>query len=404
VHSVDFEQVKACIDVPSEAERLLAKSEKEISFSLNLILYPEGLVETDAYVVYHNTARGPAKGGVRIWPTVTLEHTRELAELMTYKTALVGVPFGGGKSGIRLDPDEFPVANKTALIKEYVHMIKEELMSGAYVPAPDLGSTPSDMAVIYGETHIPESVTGKPPRVGGLPGRRESTGYGVTHIAALSCQAFLGGAIEGKRVAVQGFGNVGEWTCRFLRDRGAKVVAVSDITGGVYCDTGIPIEAVCEHVRQEGGVAGCQGEAITNEQLLALPVDILVPAAIEGVIHQGNAQAVSARLIVEAANGPITPEGDRMLDARGIPVVPDILANSGGVTASYVEWRSAKSGVMTKAEETYATVAEQLEAAFHRVREMAETRHVRDRTAAQAVAVEELIATMRDRGWLPAEG
>jgi glutamate dehydrogenase/leucine dehydrogenase len=162
VHRVEFEQVKACVDVPEAAERLLSKSEKEITFSLNLILHPEGLVETDAYVVYHNTARGPAKGGVRIWPTVTLEHTRELAELMTYKTALVGVPFGGGKSAIRLDPAQFPVANKTALIKEYVHMIAGELRSGAYVPAPDLGSTPSDMAVIYGETHLPESVTGRP--------------------------------------------------------------------------------------------------------------------------------------------------------------------------------------------------------------------------------------------------
>jgi glutamate dehydrogenase (NAD(P)+) len=158
---------------------------------------------------------------------------------------------------------------------------------------------------------------------------------------------------------------------------------------------------VCEHVRRTGGVAGCPGEAISNEQLLSLEVDILVPAAIEEVIHEGNAGAVSARLIVEAANGPITPEGEKILNARGIPIVPDILANSGGVTASYVEWRSAKSGAMTKAEETYATVAEQLEAAFYRVREMATKHGVTDRTAAQAVAVEELIATMRDRGWLP---
>jgi len=203
---MDFDQIKACINVPPAAQRLLEKSEKEITFSLNLILYPEGLVDADAFVVYHNTARGPAKGGLRIWPTATLEHTRELAELMTYKTALVGVPFGGGKSAIRLDASKLPGANKTALVKEYVHMIQGELLSGAYVPAPDLGSNPSDMAVIYGETHVPESVTGKPPRVGGLPGRREATGYGVTHIAALSCEALLGESIEGKRVAVQGFG------------------------------------------------------------------------------------------------------------------------------------------------------------------------------------------------------
>jgi glutamate dehydrogenase/leucine dehydrogenase len=403
VHSVDFEQVKACINVPLAAQRLLEKSEKEITFSLNLILHPEGLVDADAFVVYHNTARGPAKGGLRIWPNVTLEHTRELAELMTYKTALVGVPFGGGKSAIRLDTSMLPGANKTALIKEYVHMIQGELLSGAYVPAPDLGSNPSDMAVIYGETHIPESVTGKPPRVGGLPGRREATGYGVTHIAELSCEAFLGESIRGKRVAVQGFGNVGEWTCRFLAERGAKVVAVSDLTGGVYCDTGIPVDAMAEHVARVGGITGGEGDAITNEELLALEVDILVPAAVEEVLTEENAGAVSARLIVEAANGPTTPGGERVLNERGIPIVPDILANSGGVTASYVEWRQAKSGAMTKAEETYATVAEQLEAAFHGVREVAKTHRVSDRVAAQVVAVGELIATMRDRGWLPVD-
>ena len=401
MHSIDFSQVKACIDVPPAAERLLGKSEKEITFSLNLILYPEGLVEADAYVVYHNTARGPAKGGLRIWPTVTQEHTRELAELMTYKTALVGVPFGGGKSGIRLDTSSLPGANKTALIKEYVHMIQGELLSGAYVPAPDLGSNPSDMAVIYGETHIPESVTGKPPRVGGLPGRREATGYGVAHIAALSAEVFLHQPIAGMRVAVQGFGNVGEWTCRFLAERGAKVVAVSDITGGVYCDTGIPIDRLSDYVLRTGGLAGCEGDPITNEQLLGLEVDMLIPAAIEAVVTEEIAQKVAARLVVEAANGPTTAGGEKILNARGIPIVPDILANAGGVTASYVEWRQAKSGAMTKAEETYDTVAEQLEVAFHRVREVAAKHQVTDRIAAQVVAVGELVATMRDRGWLP---
>ena len=401
MHSIDFSQVKACIDVPPAAERLLGKSEKEITFSLNLILYPEGLVEADAYVVYHNTARGPAKGGLRIWPTVTQEHTRELAELMTYKTALVGVPFGGGKSGIRLDTSSLPGANKTALIKEYVHMIQGELLSGAYVPAPDLGSNPSDMAVIYGETHIPESVTGKPPRVGGLPGRREATGYGVAHIAALSAEVFLHQPIAGMRVAVQGFGNVGEWTCRVLAERGAKVVAVSDITGGVYCDTGIPIDRLSDYVLRTGGLAGCEGDPITNEQLLGLEVDMLIPAAIEAVVTEEIAQKVAARLVVEAANGPTTASGEKILNARGIPIVPDILANAGGVTASYVEWRQAKSGAMTKAEETYDTVAEQLEVAFHRVREVAAKHQVTDRIAAQVVAVGELVATMRDRGWLP---
>jgi len=399
--TLSFEELKGVMDIPEAAERLLSKSEKEIRFSLNILLYPHGLVEADAYVVYHNTARGPAKGGLRIWPTVTLEHTRDLAELMTLKTALVGIPFGGGKSGICLDPRTLPAANKTAIIKEYVHMIRWELSSRTYVPAPDLGTTPSDMAVIYGETHDPESVTGKPPRVGGLPGRREATGYGVAHITARACESVLGEPVAGRRVAVQGFGNVGEWTCRFLAQRGALVVAASDLTGGVHCASGLDVDALSAHVRRTGGVVGGPGDAITNEELLALEVEVLIPAAVEAVLTEENAGRVHARLVVEAANGPTTAGGEAVLTGRGITVVPDILANSGGVVASYVEWHQAKSGSITKEAETYQTIAEQLEGAFVRVRERARGQQVTQRLAAQAAAVEELIATMRDRGWIP---
>jgi glutamate dehydrogenase (NAD(P)+) len=398
---VDFGRMRECIDVPTEAERLLAKCEKEIRFSLNLLLHPDGLVEADAYVVYHNTARGPAKGGLRIWPTATLEHTRTLAELMTWKTALVGLPFGGGKSAIALDARPFPHANRSALIREFVHIIRGELQSGAYVPAPDLGSTPSDMAVIYGELHIPECVTGKPPRVGGLPGRREATGYGVAYTTSLACQAFLKRSITGLTVAVQGFGNVGEWTCRFLAEQGARVIAVSDSKGAVFRSEGVPIGELVAHTSRRGRVSEFAGDHITNEDLLALDVDVLIPAAIENVITKQNAGRVSAKLIVEAANGPTTPDGEQVLAKRGIPVVPDILASSGGVIASYVEWRQAKSGAITRKDETYQTIAEQIEAAFQRVRQFSCDRGVTDREAALAVAVGELVATMRDRGWIP---
>ena len=401
MHNIDLDEIRAHTDVPDPAIRLLSKPEKEIHFSLNLLLDPDGFVEADAFVVYHNTARGPAKGGLRIWPNVTLEHTRALAELMTWKTALVGLPFGGGKSGICLDSRQLARSSKTAVLKEYVHMIQGELMSGAYVPAPDLGSTPSDMAVIYGETHLAESVTGKPPRVGGLPGRREATGYGVAHVTHLACQTFLGKPVRGTRIAVQGFGNVGEWACRFLCGMGAKIVAVSDITGGTLRESGIDLDDLHRHVTETGGVEGYDGDAITNEELLALDVDILIPAAIEGVLDDRTAPAVSADLVVEAANGPTTTRGEAILSRRGIVVIPDVLANSGGVVASYMEWRQAKSGAMTKAEETHETVAEQLESAFQRVRQVATERRVSERTAAQIVAVDEIVATMRDRGWIP---
>ncbi|MFB3883410.1 MAG: Glu/Leu/Phe/Val dehydrogenase [Armatimonadota bacterium] len=398
---VNFDKLRECIDVPRDAERLLGKCEKEIRFSLNVILFPDGLVEADAYVVYHNAARGPAKGGLRIWPNVTLEHTRTLAELMTLKTALVGIPFGGGKSGIALDPRQFPRANKSAIIREFVHIIRDELYSGSYVPAPDLGSNPADMAVIYGETHHPESVTGKPPRVGGLPGRREATGYGVSHVTALACDTFLKCGLDGLKLAVQGFGNVGEWTCRFLAERGARIVAVADSEGGVHRAEGLPVDELAAYVAKNGTVAGFAGDGISNEELLAMEVDALIPAAVEDVINEDNAGRVGAKLVIEAANGPMTPGGEEILISRGIPVVPDILANSGGVIASYVEWRQAKSGAMTKKEETYQTVAEQIEIAFNRVCQFGCNRHVCNRDAALAVAVQELIATMKDRGWIP---
>jgi glutamate dehydrogenase (NAD(P)+) len=398
---VNFDSIRQCLDVPTDAERLLSKCEKEIRFSLNLLLYPDGLVEADAYVVYHSTVRGPAKGGLRIWPTVTLEHTRTLAELMTLKTALVGIPFGGGKSGIALDPRKFPRPNKSALIREFVHIIRDELYAGSYVPAPDLGSNPADMAVIYGETHRPESVTGKPPRVGGLPGRREATGYGVAHVTALASETHLRRKINELTVAVQGFGNVGEWTCRFLSQQGAKIVAVSDSEGGVHRPDGLPIDELAAYTAANGGVSGFAGDRITNEELLAMDVDVLIPAAVENVITERNAGRVSAKLIVEAANGPTTAAGEQILAARGVPIVPDILANSGGVIASYVEWRQAKSGAITRKEETYQTIAEQMDSAFRRVHLLGCDHRLGDRDAALAVAVEELVATMRDRGWIP---
>jgi glutamate dehydrogenase/leucine dehydrogenase len=194
---------------------------------------------------------------------------------------------------------------------------------------------------------------------------------------------------------------VGEWTCRFLNEQGAKIVAVADVEGGVYRSDGLPIDELAAHAARDGSVAGFAGDRISNDDLLAMDVDVLIPAAIEDVITEHNAARVSAKLVIEAANGPTTPGGEQILNTRGIPVVPDILANSGGVIASYVEWRQAKSGAITRKEETYQTVAEQIEGAFHRVCEFGCDRHVCNRDAALAVAVQELIATMKDRGWIP---
>ncbi len=397
--SIDFEALAEYIRIPRNAELLLRKSEKEITFSLNLYLGNGEMLEASSYVVLANTVRGPAKGGIRMSSLATLEETRDLAERMTWKTAVAGLPFGGGKSGICLDPKTITRFQKTAIMKEFVHMMRLELMNGFYVPAPDMGTGPYDMAVIYGETHKPESVTGKPPRIGGLPGRREATGRGVAHATEVGLARVLNRSAEGARIAVQGFGNVGSWTCCFLQEAGARIVAVSDENGGLFNGAGLDIRELMAYAEEHGELPRT-GDRISNEELLTMDVDVLVPAALENQITGQNAGQVQAKLIVEGANGPTTREADAILDERGITAIPDILANCGGVVASYVEWRQGKSGSITEARETYATITERIDKGFDLISELVADKNVSYRTAAEILAVSEVVEAMKERGWI----
>lgn len=392
---VDFGLVSKHADISSLAIQLLSKSDQEHYANLNL-KWDGKLIQADVYVVFHCTVRGLAKGGIRMADDVTLEETRRLAELMTYKCALARIPFGGGKTGICINPKTLSAEARRVLISEYVHVFGLFLNSGAYVPAPDIGTGPSDMATIYGCTHVPESVTGKPPRIGGLPGREEATGYGVASIVKTAAGGMLNKDLSGLTVAVQGFGNVGRWTARLLSDWGARVVAVSDATGAVYMDGGLPISDMA-------GVKTLDEVTlpkINREELLTLPVDVLVPAAIGGVLTGDVASKVQAKLVVEAANDPTTTEGDKVLFERGIAVLPDILANAGGVVASYIEWRQAKSGSLTDKSETYAAIEKQLLPAYNDVVALAAQKGISHRLAAQILAVNEVVESMRDRGWI----
>ncbi len=397
---VNFDEVARYIKLPDDARELLAKPERELRITMSLRL-DAALLQTDVYVVYYNTARGPAKGGIRFWPTVTMAHTIELAENMVWKTALAGVPFGGGKSGIALDPRKFTRMQKTDILKEFVHVLRSDLVSGAYVPAPDMGTSAADMAVIFGETHIPECVTGKPPRVGGLPGRLEATGRGLATCIRVAAKELLGRDLDGLRVAIQGFGNVGSWCAHFIQSFGAKIVAISDISGGVTAPNGLDVAKLtrwCAAGRMLNDLP--EYDKITNQELLAMKVDILVPAATENVLTAENAGAVSARMIAEGANGPTTREADAILNDRGVLMLPDILANSGGVIASYIEWRKSKSGSLTSRDETFALVDELVLAAFRRVVDFARDKKITLRVAARALAVQEVVETMLDRGWI----
>jgi glutamate dehydrogenase (NAD(P)+) len=398
--SVDLDALSRHLPLSDNARVLLEHCEKKTVFNLTVRTAEDRVIAADAYMVFHNTARGPAKGGIRVSRNVTLDETTDLAERMTWKTALVKLPFGGGKSGIAIDPSALTLFERINVFHEFVHIAAPELLTGAYVPAPDLGSGPQDMAVIYGQTHMLESVTGKPPRVGGLPGRLEATGRGVAHAARLALDAILGRPVAGATVAVQGFGNVGSWTARFLSDWGAKVVAVSDVSGAYLDTSGLPIRQMQESASRKGELQDPPGDRIANDDLLALEVDCLIPAAVENVLTAATAATVRSRLVVEGANGPTTPQADRILADKGVAVIPDILANSGGVIASYIEWRKAKSGSITGRSEVFDAIEELIGATFEEVRQIALSKQIDFRLAAQVTAVGEVVQAMHDRGWL----
>lgn len=398
--NVDFDRLKKYTNLPASAQRILDHSEREIYFDLNLKIGPDTIIQANAYVVYFNTVRGPAKGGIRMAPDVTFDETRDLAERMVWKTALARIPFGGGKSGICVDARKLSRFEKTAVMKEWVHMMNLELRHGMYVPAPDMGTNATDMAVIFGELHIPECVTGKPPRVGGLPGRKEATGRGVSHCALLTLDKVLHKKPKGSSVAIQGFGNVGSYAAYYLHEAGCRVVAVSDVSGGRYDPNGLDIPALFTYATEHGSLEGAPGKNISNEDLLLLDVDLLAPCAKEDQITKENARQIKAKVIVEGANGPTNAEGDAILAERKIPIVPDFLANAGGVIASYVEWRQAKSGAITDIVETFEVIEGRLSLGVKDMLTLSKKNRITFRTACQISAAEELVASMRDRDWI----
>ncbi|OGS21706.1 MAG: hypothetical protein A2252_11490 [Elusimicrobia bacterium RIFOXYA2_FULL_39_19] len=390
------------INIPANAREILRKPEKRITINIGVWFDSKKLTVCEGYIVYHNTVRGPAKGGIRIAADVTLEETMDLAERMTLKTALTGIPFGGGKSGICLDNKNLTPYEKKEIIKEYVHLIRNELTSGNYIPAPDIGTGPREMAIIYGELHIPECVTGKPISIGGLPGRKEATGYGVAMSAIHAYNKYFKKDIKDVKVAVQGFGNVGSWAAGFLFERGAKIVAVSDFYSGIYNKEGLDIKKLNEYLKEKGKVEGFPvADKISNEELLCLSdIEILIPAAVERVINEKTAPKIKAKLIVEGANGPTTPDGDKILDEKGIIVVPDILANSGGVIGSYIEWKSSKSGSITPVSEVYKSISDLIIHSFERVSDLAQKEKLTNRNASLVLATQEVINAMNERGWI----
>jgi glutamate dehydrogenase (NAD(P)+) len=294
------------------------------------------------YRVQHSVARGPAKGGIRYSPDVELNEVRALAMWMTWKTALIGLPYGGAKGGVVCDPKSLSPSEIERLTRRYATEISIIIGPDKDIPAPDMGTGPREMGWIMDTISqhqgyaVPGIVTGKPLAIGGSEGRVEATARGIVVVAAAAAR-HLNLDLRGAKVVVQGFGNVGTGAVALMHQFGAKIIAVSDINGGVYDPEGIDPDRLRRYVQVTGSVVGF-GPKITNAELLALPCDILVPAATQSQITVDNAPLVQAKLIVEGANGPVTRDADDILEARGVMVVPDILANAGGVTVSYFEW------------------------------------------------------------------
>jgi glutamate dehydrogenase (NAD(P)+) len=399
-----FNEAAALLDLNPGMRRLLTKPSRQIIFSIPFQRDSGELEVFTGYRVQYNFARGPAKGGIRFHPGVTLDEVTALAFWMTWKCAVVDLPFGGGKGGVTCDPTTLSMGELERITRRYAAELVEVVGPDKDVPAPDVGTTPQIMAwfmdtySMHVRQHTPGVVTGKPLEIGGSRGRVEATGRGVS-LVALAQMKRMGMSPKGASVVVQGFGNVGSVAARMFADAGCAVVAISDVTGAYYNDRGLDVAGATAYAQEHHSLDGYRGgERITNEALLELPCDVLVPAALEKQLNVQNAPRVHAKLIVEGANGPTTPEADHIFTQRGIVVIPDILANAGGVTVSYFEWAQDRAGYFWRESEVNERLADVMHENFARVSDLAQSRGVPLRTAAYMVAIDRVVQSMNTRG------
>ncbi len=385
-----------------EIQTLLRSPYRELIVQIPVRMDNGKLELFHGYRVQHNAVRGPYKGGIRYHPGVDLNEVRSLAALMTWKTAIVDVPFGGAKGGVSCDPTKMSRTELRSLTRGFTQKI--DMALGVYrdIPAPDVGTNAQVMAWImdeYGKKngYTPAIVTGKPVNLGGSLGREEATGRGTMIVTREACKQ-LGIDIKTAKIAVQGFGNVGSWSAKLLAELGAKIVAVSDVHGAICNDHGLDIPKLIEHVSATGSVANFpQTKAISNSDLLAYPIDILIPAALGGAITKDNADTVTAKLVVEAANSPVTPEADEMLRQRGARVLPDILVNGGGVTVSYFEWVQNLQQFHWTLEKVNMELEQKMVAAWNSVYACSEANGVPLRIAAFTQALQNVAEATRQR-------
>jgi glutamate dehydrogenase (NAD(P)+) len=394
-------------DIDANLIGVLSKCKKAVSVAVPTRMDDGSITVFDGYRVTHNIARGPSKGGIRYHPDVTLDEVRSLAMWMTWKCALMGIPFGGAKGGVICNPKQMSEGELERMTRRFTTEIITEIGPEKDIPAPDVGTSPREMAWIFDTYSMNKGhsvlgvVTGKPLAIGGSLGRLEATARGGL-FALLEALDKRGQELAGLKVAVQGFGNVGSFFALFVHQHGAKVVAMSDSSGGVYNAEGIDVPAALAFKEETGSLAGLRGtEPLSNEELILVDCDVLAPSALEQVITDANADKVKASIIVEGANGPTTPAADDILEDKGVLILPDVLANAGGVVVSYFEWVQGLQEYFWKEDEVNSNLHEIVRKAFHETWELREQRKTSMRMAAYGLAVMRVAEATTTRGLYP---
>lgn len=405
----NVQQTARRLDLDEAMTRRISEPSEQIKTIVHPLVSGGQMLNVRTYVVRHSDILGPAKGGIRMTATVSLEEVTGLAMEMTWKTSLIGVPFGGGKAGICCDPASLSPGDKETIIRAFTRGVRRHIGPEIYVPAPDMGTNERDMGHIrdcisYSSgTSITVGcfVTGKPVVLGGIVGRREATGRGVVATVAAACDR-LNLRMSGLRTAVQGFGNVGSVAATTMAERGATVVAVSDVTGATFHKDGLDISRLAEHVAATGGVQGfAGGQDISRDAVLETECDVLIPAAGGSAITEENAGRVCAKMIAEGANAPLTPPADEILNQKDVFIIPDILCNAGGVFVSYLEYTQETQRDQMTRDEVERRLAERMETTFQRVYDRSQRTHETMRHAAMDMAVSHVVDGIIARGLLP---
>jgi glutamate dehydrogenase (NAD(P)+) len=400
-------RIAGLIDVSESMLNVLQECKKAVVVSIPTRMDDGSVHVFEGFRVTHNVARGPPKGGIRYHQDVTLEETKALSMWMTWKCALMGLPFGGAKGGVVVNPKKLSEAERERMTRRYTSEIINLIGPEIDIPAPDVGTGPREMAWIFDTYSMNKGysvlgvVTGKPLEIGGSLGRVEATARGAAFCIREALRK-QGQGIDGRRIAVQGFGNVGRNLALILAEQGASIVAVSDSVSGVFNANGIDVDAAVEHKRATGTLEGLAGaEGVTNEELLTVECDVLAPCALEQVLTAENADKVRAGIVAEGANGPVTPEADQILEDRGVLVLPDVLANAGGVVVSYFEWVQGLQEYFWKESEVNAKLNDIVTRAFAETWREHEGREISMRQAAYAIAVGRVAEATITRGLYP---